>query len=90
MCLWSVVAGSQFWLSGRNSFFACRAIIGLLQGGFIPDVILYMSYFFKGTELPFRLAIFWMANRLTDVVAPLLAYGLLRMRGIGGYEGWRW
>jgi sugar phosphate permease len=40
--------------------------------------------------MPLRLAIFWMANRLTDVIAPLLAYGLLRMRGYHGYEGWRW
>ncbi|KAH7392530.1 major facilitator superfamily domain-containing protein [Pyrenochaeta sp. MPI-SDFR-AT-0127] len=90
MILWSVVAAAQFWLKGRKSFLACRALIGLLQGGFIPDVILYMSYFYKSTELPFRLAIFWMANRLTDVIAPLLAYGLLRLRGYHGYEGWRW
>ncbi|KAF2872838.1 major facilitator superfamily domain-containing protein [Massariosphaeria phaeospora] len=90
MILWAMVATSQFWLKGRNSFLATRALIGLLQGGFIPDVILYMSYFYKSTELPFRLAIFWMANRLTDVVAPLLAYGLLRLRGYHGYEGWRW
>ncbi|KAI2780470.1 MFS general substrate transporter [Daldinia loculata] len=90
MVLWSIVAGSQFWLRGRSSFLACRALLGLLQGGFIPDLILYLSYFFKGTELPFRLALFWMANQLTDVIAPLLAYGLLRLRGYHGYEGWRW
>ncbi|RFU35080.1 hypothetical protein B7463_g1183, partial [Scytalidium lignicola] len=90
MILWSIVATSQFWLKGKKSFLATRALLGILQGGFIPDVCLYLSYFFKGTELPFRLALFWMANRMTDVVAPLLAYGILHLRGNHGIEGWRW
>lgn len=29
-------------LSGRDSFFATRALLGLLQGGFIPDLVLYL------------------------------------------------
>ncbi|GKT70222.1 LOW QUALITY PROTEIN: phthalate transporter [Colletotrichum tofieldiae] len=41
MVLWSIVASCQFWLSGRDSFLACRALLGLLQGGFIPDVSNY-------------------------------------------------
>jgi hypothetical protein len=48
------------------------------------------SYFFKSSELPFRLALFWTALRITDVVAPVMAFGLLRMRGVDGREGWRW
>lgn len=44
MVLWSIVASCQFWLSGRDSFLACRALLGLLQGGFIPDVISTYSF----------------------------------------------
>lgn len=90
MISWALVALCQFWLSGRPSFLAARFLIGLLQGGFIPDLLLYMSYFWKGTELPFRMAVLFTSTRLASVVAPLLAYGVLRLRGYRGQEGWRW
>lgn len=91
-CLrWSLVSGSQFWLKGKTSFLVCRVLIGALQGGFIPDLILYMSYFFTGKELPFRLALFWLSNRVTAIASPLLAFGLLHLQELGGgVEGWRW
>lgn len=89
-CAWSIVCGAQFFLSGRASFFATRALIGMLQGGFIPDVVLYLTYFLKSSELPFRLALFWAVRRVTDIIAPILAFGILRMRGLHGRPGWRW
>ncbi|KAG9083047.1 hypothetical protein FS749_006345 [Ceratobasidium sp. UAMH 11750] len=90
MTLWSIVALSQFWLSGRSSFLACRFLLGTLQGGFIPDVILYLSYFYTKTELPIRLAFFWISNYACDIISAFLATGILRMRGVGGRAGWRY
>ncbi|PWN46368.1 major facilitator superfamily transporter [Ceraceosorus guamensis] len=90
MIAWSIVSGAQFFLSGRTSFLVTRCLLGLLQGGFIPEAVLYLTYFFKTAELPLRLAIFWAMRRVADIVAPLLALGLLQMRGVLGYEGWRW
>ncbi|KAF2749163.1 MFS general substrate transporter [Sporormia fimetaria CBS 119925] len=90
MISWSLVASMQAFLSGRKSFFACRALLGLLEGGFIPDNILYLSYFYTGWELPARLSWFWVSYQSTQIISAFLAYGLLRLRGVNGMEGWRW
>ncbi|KAG1826342.1 allantoate permease [Suillus variegatus] len=89
MCLWSLVSLSQFWLTGRASFLVCRALLGVLQGGYIPDLILYLSYFYTKTELPVRLALFWMTMNLCAIIASFIAYGTLHMDGVAGAAGWR-
>ena len=90
MVSWSLVASLQAFLSGRKSYFACRALLGILEGGFIPDNILYLSYFYTSVELPIRLSFFWVAYEFTFIVSALLAYGILHLGGHNGLAGWRW
>ncbi|KAI1734603.1 major facilitator superfamily domain-containing protein [Xylaria scruposa] len=90
ICLWSIVAALQCLISGRGSFFATRALLGALEGGFIPDVVLWLSYFYTSRELPIRLSYFWTTLSFTGVVTSLLAFALLHLRGVAGWAGWRW
>lgn len=88
--LWSVVAICQSRLTGKGTFIATRVLLGVLEGGFIPDVVLWLSYFYTSKELPLRLSFFWTALSVTTIVTSLLAFGILHLRGHNGWGGWRW
>ncbi|KAK7421545.1 hypothetical protein QQZ08_009890 [Neonectria magnoliae] len=90
ICSWSIVAGSQAALQSKAGFYAVKAMLGLLMGGFIPDIVLWLTYFYKSNELPVRLAFFWTALSTCNIVGSLIAAGVLQMRGILGWGGWRW
>lgn len=88
--LWGGLCMAQAGISNRASFWALRALLGIIQGGFIPEMVLYLSYFYKGNELPIRLSIFYTVIPLTQAYGAVLAAGLLAMRGIRGWGGWQW
>lgn len=90
MISWSVVAACQGAMQNKTGFFICRALIGALEGGFIADLVLWLTYFYKSTELPLRLSWFWTSLSLCQIVTSLLAFAILRMRGVAGMAGWRW
>lgn len=74
----------------RTTFYITRALIGAFEGGFIPGVILFCTYFYTSKELSIRLAAFWSTLNVARVISALLAAGILEMRGIGGKPGWFW
>jgi hypothetical protein len=50
MMSWSVVAISQYALKDKKGFFVTRALLGLIEGGFIADTILYLSYYYSESK----------------------------------------
>lgn len=43
---WSITSASQVGLKSKAGYYAVRCILGLLMGGFIPDIVLWLTYFF--------------------------------------------
>lgn len=81
---------SQAALTGKASFLATRALLAVLEGGFIPDLVLWLSYFYTGRELPIRLSFFWTALSITTIITSLLAFAIFHLHGVNGMAGWRW
>lgn len=90
MVSWSLVATLQCVMTNKSGFYATRALIGLMEGGFIPDVCLWMSYFFKAEEMSTRVGYFYIANPLVGSISALLAYGIFHLDGRHGWAGWRY
>ncbi|KAF1963214.1 MFS general substrate transporter [Byssothecium circinans] len=90
MCAWSVVSASQAGIHSKAAYYTIRALLGLLMGGFIPDIVLWLTYFFKSDELPTRLAWFWTALSTCNILGSLLAAGILQMRGLNNWSGWQY
>jgi hypothetical protein len=87
---WSIISASQAAISTKTHFYTIKCLMGLTMGGFIPDIVLWLTYFYKSNELPNRLAWFWTALSTCNILGSLLAAGILQMRGIHGWGGWQW
>lgn len=90
MVLWSIVAMCQTAITGQNGFYVTRALIGLLEGGFICDTCLWVSYFFTSKDYTKRMSFFYASNQITSIISSLLAFALLEIKTSALGDGWRW
>lgn len=87
---WSTVGVCQAALQNRAGYFATRALLGVCQGGFIPDMCLYLTYFYTSKEMNTRLGFFYTVLGLSEVVGCLLGAGFLSIHGLNNVAGWRY
>ncbi|CZR62961.1 related to PUTATIVE TARTRATE TRANSPORTER [Phialocephala subalpina] len=90
MLVWGIVAT----LMGVSQSFAgivvARTFLGITESGLFPGVVFYLSMWYKRTETHYRVALFFSAASLAGAFGGILAYGIGFMKGVGGYNGWRW
>ncbi|TIB96997.1 MFS general substrate transporter [Wallemia mellicola] len=87
---WSIVNAAQVGMNNRTGFYVLRAMLGICQGGFIPDVLLYLSYFYTSAELNIRVGWWYTVLGFSQVIGTLLAAGFIELRGLHGLSGWKY
>ncbi|KAK9704497.1 hypothetical protein K7432_010157 [Basidiobolus ranarum] len=90
MFLWGTVSWAQAFMHDKTSFLLARLFLGLTEAGYVPGIILYMTTYYTKEELATRLSWFWGGLALADASSGLIAFGVLRLRGVAGLKGWQW
>lgn len=88
--LWGVSACSSAAAQNFSGMMCARFAIGAAEAGFFPAVLYHMAFWYKPSELPQRIAIFYSVGQLSSALSGLLAYAISFMDGLGGLPGWRW
>ncbi|KAL8399501.1 hypothetical protein RB594_000038 [Gaeumannomyces avenae] len=67
-----------------------RFLLGLFEAGFFPGAILMISQWYLPDETQSRIALLYSSAATGGAVSGLLAFGIAKMKGVAGLEGWRW
>ncbi|KAK7706013.1 hypothetical protein SLS63_014054 [Diaporthe eres] len=81
--LWGVSACSSAAAQDFAGMMCVRFAIGAAEAGFFPAVLYHMAFWYKTSELPQRIAIFYSVGQLSSALSGLLAYAISFMDGLG-------
>jgi len=90
MISWGLVSAAMALTAGPISFVFIRFLLGAAEAGFVPGVILFLTYWFPGRDLARMVGLFMMANPLAGFIGSPISAGLLGLDGLFGLHGWQW
>ena len=90
MWTWGVVTVAMMLVSGPISFYVLRALLGAAEAGFVPGVILYLSYWFPARERGKSFSWFQVAVPISFAFGSVGTGALLHLDGLAGLHGWQW
>jgi hypothetical protein len=60
------------------------------RAGFLPGAILVISKWYLPNETQTRIALLYTSAASGGAFSGLLAFGIAKMDGVAGLDGWRW
>ncbi|MTD54627.1 MFS transporter [Amycolatopsis sp. RM579] len=89
MFCWGAVATCTGFVQGEGSLITVRVLLGAAESGFLPGMLLYLTYWFA----PARRGLISVIASLplyAVIGTPLSAVIMQGTDGLGGLAGWRW
>jgi len=90
MITWGVISGAMALVTGPASFLIVRFLLGAAEAGFVPGLVLYITWWFPHRYRARATALFFFAAPMGNAVSGLLSVPLLKLNSVAGLAGWQW
>ena len=91
MITWGVISALMILVKTPLMFYVLRFLLGVAEAGFIPGILLYLTYWYPAGRRGKITAIFLAAIPTASIVGgPLSGYILNAVSGARGLSGWQW
>ena len=91
MVTWAFISAGMAFVRSPTAFYVMRFLLGAAEAGFIPGVLLYLTFWFPAGRRGRIMALFLTAIPMASVFGgPLSGWILSSVSGSYGYSGWQW
>lgn len=90
MVAWGLASTATLFAHDATSLYILRALVGVTEAGFLPGMLLYLTYWFPRAYRARANALFMIAMPVTAAAGSVLSGYLLDMDGIWHLQGWQW
>lgn len=89
MITWGIVSAGMALVTGTWSFMGLRFLLGAMEAGFFPGIILYLTYWFPSEHRAKVVGIFMVAIPISSLLGSPISGAILGMSGVLGLRGWQ-
>ena len=91
MVSWALVSAAMALANSELTFYLLRFLLGVAEAGFIPGILLYLTYWFPARRRGRITALFLTAIPVATIFGgPLSGWIMESLTGAGGLAGWQW
>ena len=91
MVVWGVVSACQMFVKSAGVLYVIRFLLGMVESGFFPGVILYLTFWYPQKYRAKMVAAFMTAIPLSGVIGgPISGWILDFMSHSASLRGWQW
>jgi ACS family 4-hydroxyphenylacetate permease-like MFS transporter len=90
MIAWGLASTATMFATSPGTLYVLRVLVGVTEAGFLPGILLYLTYWFPAAYRARANALFMIAMPVTAAVGSALSGFILGLDGALGLKGWQW